>query len=359
MMTAKKNPIQIFFLLALAFLLFTGVGISDDTSITGPSIGRVVLISGNVVIVHAGSQQEYLAAKGVSLYDGDTLTSGSKSRISMRLNDESTITMGSDAKLTLSRNIYDPDKKVRTSFLKMTIGKARFWVQKYTGYKRSDFRIKTPTAVAGVRGSDFTIFVTEADDLFTAFEDTVLEVASLKFPDEKPSVLRDFEQTRVRPGQRPSPVLRLPVSHIKQIMREFPLDRHVDLPKKPVKPAKYNRPENAPDSMPKLQMPKNDHTGKASDSMPKLRMPDKPPAPPIPIPSTGTNINPRPQEPPTGAIIRETIADQKNNARRPKEIIIEKPVKNNRPSNTSTGNNSGGSNSTGNQTDNSGNSSGS
>lgn len=306
MITATKNLIQIFFLMALALLLFPGIGISGDLSGGKPCIGRIALVSGHVVIVHADSKQEYPALKGVSLYKGDTLTTSSKSRISIRLNDESIIIMGPDTKLTLSRSIYDPDKRIRATFLKMTIGKARFWVKKLIDYKHSDFRIKTPTAVAGVRGSDFTVFITDTDTLITAFENTVLEIASVKFPDAEPFMLRAFEQTCVRQGEGPSPVLRVPASRIEKIKREFPVARPVALPKKPPKPAKNGRQENAPDFVPKIRMTEG-----------------------LLAPAPGINTQSKPQGPPRSAIIREQIAAQKKNARRPKEIVREKPPENN------------------------------
>jgi hypothetical protein len=97
----------------------------------GPSVGRVVLVQGEVVILHAGEVIGYRAEQDLPLYKGDTLISLVKGRVRIRLNDQSVITLAS----------------------------ARFWVKKLAGFRRSQVRVKSATAVIGVRG---TIFALEA-----------------------------------------------------------------------------------------------------------------------------------------------------------------------------------------------------
>jgi hypothetical protein len=125
----------------------------------GPSVGRVVLVQGEVVILHAGEVIGYRAEQDLPLYKGDTLISLVKGRIRIRLNDQSVITLASNTKLAITRSVYEPKKKTRTSFLRLSIGKARFWVKKLAGFRRSQVRVKSATAVIGVRG---TIFALEA-----------------------------------------------------------------------------------------------------------------------------------------------------------------------------------------------------
>lgn len=125
----------------------------------GPSVGRVLLVQGEVVILHAGEGHGYRAEKDLPLYKGDTLVSLAKGRIRIRLNDQSVVTLASNTILVITRSVYEPEKKIRSSFLRLSLGKARFWVKKLDGFKRSQVRVKSVTAVVGVRG---TIFVMEA-----------------------------------------------------------------------------------------------------------------------------------------------------------------------------------------------------
>ncbi|NJL58710.1 MAG: FecR domain-containing protein [Desulfobacteraceae bacterium] len=104
--------------------------------------------------------------------------------VSLRLGDGSVLTLTTATKLVINESIYDPSKENRSAFVSMTIGKARFWIKKLEDFKYSDFKVKTQTAVVGVRGSDFIV---EAGDDFTkvtALENTQIEVVSLTMPCE-------------------------------------------------------------------------------------------------------------------------------------------------------------------------------
>jgi hypothetical protein len=79
----------------------------------------------------------------------------------------------------------------------MSTGKARFWVKKLTDFQRSVFKVKTPTAVCGVRGSDFVAIVTADRTELTALEKTFLEVLSLASPEGEPLTITDFERAIV------------------------------------------------------------------------------------------------------------------------------------------------------------------
>jgi hypothetical protein len=106
----------------------------------------------------------------------------------------------------------------------LTIGKARFWVIKLLDFKRSEFRVKTPTAVCGVRASDFITEVARFLDTVrtqvTALEDTLLEVVSLAAP-EVLMLLSDYERTDVLEGHPPSEKEKVPIEEIMEMMREL------------------------------------------------------------------------------------------------------------------------------------------
>jgi hypothetical protein len=79
----------------------------------------------------------------------------------------------------------------------MSTGKARFWVKKFTDFQRSVFEVKTPTAICGVRGSDFIAMVTADRTELTALEKTFLEVLSRAFPEQEPLTITSFERAIV------------------------------------------------------------------------------------------------------------------------------------------------------------------
>lgn len=189
----------------------------------GSPVGKVRLVQGNVIIMHADILIGYQAKEKLPLYQGDTIVTRKKGRIRFRLNDGTVLTLASETKLIINRSVYNPKKKSRFSFLSMSLGKARFWVRKLI-YKRSSFKVKTPTAVVGVRGSDFIIKATAVLTEVTAFEDTQLSIISPIAPEVEPAMLEDFERIIIEEGALPSEVEKVSPEEIEQLKKDFPLD---------------------------------------------------------------------------------------------------------------------------------------
>jgi hypothetical protein len=187
----------------------------------GSPVGEVRLVQGKVVIIHRDIFRGYWAKKDLPLFKGDTIATQERGRIRLKLNDGSTLTMASRTKLVINRSVYDSTNKSRSSFLGMTLGKARFWVTKLMDFKRSEFKVKTETAVMGVRGSDFVIRATPKLTEVTALGDTRLELVSLAAPEVKPTLLADFERAVVEEGALPSEVEKISPEEIDQIKNEF------------------------------------------------------------------------------------------------------------------------------------------
>ncbi len=187
----------------------------------GSPVGMVLLVQGKVVIMHENIVRGYWAKKDLPLFKGDTIITREKGRIRFELIDGSIMTLSSRTKLVINRSVYDRVKKSRFSFLKMTLGKARFWTKKLLDLKYSEFKVKTHTLVVGVRGSDFIIRATPKLTEVTALEKTELEVVSLAFPEAKPMIVTDFERTIVEEGALPTEAEMLAPEEIEQIKEEF------------------------------------------------------------------------------------------------------------------------------------------
>ena len=130
--------------------------------------------------------------------------------------------MAAESELVINRFIFDPSKLDRSTFLNMKSGKSRFWVKKLKGYTRSEFKVKTKTMVAGVRGSDFVLIAGPSFTEVMALDDTVLEIVSLAAPD-KVIVLRSFEKVRVDEGQEVSPIEKITPAEAARIKNELPM----------------------------------------------------------------------------------------------------------------------------------------
>ena len=190
----------------------------------GKPVGKVRFVQGKVYIVHDKMNEGFLTSYNIPLYTKDTIFVMEMSRINLVFNDGSLLTLGSNTKLTLSRIDYIPSKKQRVSYLNMSIGKGRFRVQDYKKYKNSSFRVKTPTAIVGVMGSDFIIRASLTKTSVQTLKHTKLTLLSLAALTKKPALLDEFEWAIVEIGMLPSEVKPLPLEEIESIQKEFSLE---------------------------------------------------------------------------------------------------------------------------------------
>jgi len=126
---------------------------------SGTPIGAVEQVQGQAWILHQGTSKAYNAERELPLFSGDTLITGAQAQLRCRLNDKSTFSLAGQSKLLLDKAVYDPAKDRRESALQLLFGRARFIVNHLKGNYRDDYQVRTPTAICGVRGSDFVVAV--------------------------------------------------------------------------------------------------------------------------------------------------------------------------------------------------------
>lgn len=187
----------------------------------GKSVGEIRQASGTVIVVHQSQDYGYRVTKDADLFKDDTIITGADGSAAFKLSDGSFISLSPGAQMTINQSVYAPEQKTRSSFLKMVSGKARFVVKKFVDARHSEFKVKTKTSVAGVRGSDFIITASETITEITTLEHTALEVISLAEPDAEPLILNDFEQTEIRIGMLPSEAQKARSEDIDRLMKEF------------------------------------------------------------------------------------------------------------------------------------------
>ncbi|MEZ4528006.1 MAG: FecR domain-containing protein [Desulfobacterales bacterium] len=167
----------------------------------GQAVGEVVLMQGNVFVIHEDRPDTaFKLMKGIPLFKGDTVITSEDGKVSMKLTDGSLVTLTTRSNVVISGHLFDEkDAKERASFISMNLGKARFFVRKLLGFDRSDFRVKSKTAIVGVRGSDFVVEAMEASTRVTTLENTLVEVISLIAPCKKQDDMKYPEQCEVEP----------------------------------------------------------------------------------------------------------------------------------------------------------------
>lgn len=141
-------------------------------------VGQVELAQGDVVILPPAGGTAYRVTKRQDAYAGDTLITGPRSRAVLALRDQSSVGLAEHTRLRLVRIQLDQDTGVRDSTVALDHGRARFRVPKSTGARES-FKVTTPAAIAGVRGSDFGLHAFGRSTLLVTGEATNVRFAGL------------------------------------------------------------------------------------------------------------------------------------------------------------------------------------
>jgi len=191
----------------------------------GLPVGEISLVNGEVVIVHLKEELGYSGISGMNVYRGDLILTAQSANVVILLKDGSQIVQGPGSRIQLNQVVYDPGKRTRSTFLKMSSGKARFSVNKLKSYQNRQFRIKTMSALIGVRGSDFVVQVAPDQTQVAAFEDTELSLVGLELPEMPPVILRAFEQSSIGLGESPTSPIPLSIEEMDGLKYEFQLDK--------------------------------------------------------------------------------------------------------------------------------------
>jgi hypothetical protein len=123
-------------------------------------VGKVQKVQGKVYVIHKGAKVAYRLKATLPVFEGDTIVTGSRSRINAAMDDQSVLAMAPNAKLVVSKLEYKKKENTRSTVMSLFWGSARFIVKKLSG--EPDFKVKTVTAVCGVRGTDFAVSVAPA-----------------------------------------------------------------------------------------------------------------------------------------------------------------------------------------------------
>ena len=127
-----------------------------------PDAGQITEIRGDVKVTHTNGVTEKPRNRE-SAFVGDLVETGIDGRIKISLRDSSELTLAPSSRLQIEKVDVDASEGKRKIALQILAGKVRSRVHKE--YKEGNYyQVHTPTAVAGVRGTDFiTSFVPGKD----------------------------------------------------------------------------------------------------------------------------------------------------------------------------------------------------
>jgi FecR-like protein len=119
-----------------------------------PMYGVLMVVKGTVKVENA-SKQTTDAKVGGKVAEGDTIITAADSRAKIVMSDRNVINVNPDTQVTIAK--YENDAATGKKNVEMNLlqGKVRNNVEQTYDGEKSKFLIKTPTAVAGVRGTQF------------------------------------------------------------------------------------------------------------------------------------------------------------------------------------------------------------
>jgi len=128
-------------------------------STSAKKVGVIHALTGNVVVTHRATKEAYYSNEGDILYENDSLNTLTDSRCRIKLFDDDVVTMGPDTVLSLDSFQDNRKEGKKSALFSMMKGKAVFYAMRLFRYKEMKFRLKTPAAVVGIRGTKFGVHV--------------------------------------------------------------------------------------------------------------------------------------------------------------------------------------------------------
>lgn len=153
----------------LATMLLTALIVLPQAVFAGTA-GTVSNFTGEALLRPADSTQYRPLKKGQKVAEGNWLKTGRKGWIELTLTDGSKFTMSNNSEMEVTSFISSSDKKEGNFTL--TQGKLRASVVKLGG-QQTDIKVKSRTAVAGIRGTEFLMLAEGPANVFFGNEGVV------------------------------------------------------------------------------------------------------------------------------------------------------------------------------------------
>ncbi len=209
--------------LFLLFLVPAASGAVDDKP-----IGSITAIEGEVYLSHKGDTAAFPAMLGDPIYLYDHIQTERQSRVQILFEDESLLNLAENTYIQITEHIYSPEENRRSSVFRLMMGKVRAIVGRFFKGAGSRFKVSTPTAIIGVRGTHFVVDATLTDETTVVCIDSATDVVVRNIQEDVPGEvsLTTGLMTKVLEGMPPS----LPTEVPDDLMMRLLMDTRVMLP---------------------------------------------------------------------------------------------------------------------------------
>ena len=123
-------------------------------------IGMVKSYEGDVTFTRFETKKTFGINGSEAVLFKDVAETEEESRLQLVFDDNSELTLGEDSAVEINQMIFDPKKNIRDITVKVAFGKLKVKASKLNTAD-VNFKIETPTAVIGVRGTEFVVDVND------------------------------------------------------------------------------------------------------------------------------------------------------------------------------------------------------
>jgi hypothetical protein len=171
-------------------------------------VGTVAAVDGTAEIGRSGVWTA--AAIGTAVQQRDELRTGQPGRLRVVFQDDSTLALSDSSHVIVDENVFNPNTGKTHSLMDLVRGKVEAVVSEYYHQAGANYEIKTQTAVAGVRGTEFSMYYDpQAEFTEVVGISGVVSVHSTADPTDPGVLLTANEATTVSRGERPRSPQRL------------------------------------------------------------------------------------------------------------------------------------------------------
>lgn len=186
---------KITFLVLFTFLVLS-FGINAEAQ---ERKATITYFEGEVNVLRAGETQWTKAKIKMNLEVGDKLKTALASECEITLEDGSTVTVGENTTIDL-KELFSQEETKKTKF-KLWMGEIKVRTEKLR--KGSSFQVETPTGIAGVRGTIWTIGYDEVTGITTvSVEKGEVSVRGINQGEEEEVIVREGESADIYPEEK-------------------------------------------------------------------------------------------------------------------------------------------------------------
>ncbi|MGA7279871.1 MAG: FecR domain-containing protein, partial [Desulfocapsaceae bacterium] len=117
-------------------------------------VGKIVAITGNATLKHNGETIQLSLDSPV--FKGATLKTGPDSHVEVRFIDDTMLSQSEKTEISIDNYVYDQPDSAPALLLKLGEGTLRSITGKIAEENPESFRLESPLASIGIRGTDFT-----------------------------------------------------------------------------------------------------------------------------------------------------------------------------------------------------------